>query len=268
MANDGLAPLSDAPSLEGMDYDERVETMVTWFLENFEDPVNETPYNSREGGYLYIHGGPFEAQDFIPYAFPDASEDEHQAAIDQLDADGPDYAPNGSRVLYPDDDYDEEEYLNLRRPLGIRLDQLAGQLDTVRSHVEAILALQAEDEKKPAGIGHNGPPPDEDVLSLADVLASIEEVKAELAKPDREVTANVEVVQRAEGRFRQLFSWVGGVLAAGVGFAVTATAEGFFSKVGEKAFEYVERHQAEIIATTQSAAETLASWADAVMSII
>jgi len=33
-----------------------VETMVKWFYENYEDPANSLPYNSREGGYQTIHG--------------------------------------------------------------------------------------------------------------------------------------------------------------------------------------------------------------------
>ena len=28
---------------------------------NFEDPANETPYESSEGGYIYIWGGPYDA---------------------------------------------------------------------------------------------------------------------------------------------------------------------------------------------------------------
>ena len=36
--------------------------MLYWFRERFEDPVEETPYNSREGGYLYIWGGPYDAR--------------------------------------------------------------------------------------------------------------------------------------------------------------------------------------------------------------
>lgn len=87
----GVSPLSDPPSLEGLDEDERVEAMVSWFLDNFEDPAQETPYNGREGGYLFIHGGPYEAQNYIPDAFPDATEEEHIEAMDRIDADGPSF---------------------------------------------------------------------------------------------------------------------------------------------------------------------------------
>ncbi|WP_140162513.1 hypothetical protein [Billgrantia desiderata] len=53
-------PLSD---FEDMSREEQMETMRAWFLENYEDPVERTPYESREGGYIYIWGGPFNAYD-------------------------------------------------------------------------------------------------------------------------------------------------------------------------------------------------------------
>ncbi|MFA5963387.1 MAG: hypothetical protein WC804_05170 [Sphingomonas sp.] len=44
----GLSPLSEAPSLEGVASEDRVEMMVQWFFENFEDPAQEMPYDGRE----------------------------------------------------------------------------------------------------------------------------------------------------------------------------------------------------------------------------
>lgn len=37
--------------------------MEEWFYDNFEDPAERTPYNSREGGYLWIHGSPCHASE-------------------------------------------------------------------------------------------------------------------------------------------------------------------------------------------------------------
>lgn len=34
--------------------------MRTWFHANYEDPVENTPYETAEGGYIYIWGGPYE----------------------------------------------------------------------------------------------------------------------------------------------------------------------------------------------------------------
>jgi hypothetical protein len=40
---------------------QKIEAMVGWFLTNYEDPANSTPYESAEGGYQYIWGGPYDA---------------------------------------------------------------------------------------------------------------------------------------------------------------------------------------------------------------
>jgi hypothetical protein len=40
-----------------------VKRMVEWFLANYEDPVNSTPYDGAEGGYQYQCGGRYSARD-------------------------------------------------------------------------------------------------------------------------------------------------------------------------------------------------------------
>jgi hypothetical protein len=38
----------------------QLDVMREWFHANYEDPVENTPYESAEGGYIYIWGGPYE----------------------------------------------------------------------------------------------------------------------------------------------------------------------------------------------------------------
>ena len=59
-------------SLKYISKENQLEVMREWFYENYEDPANSCPYESREGGYAYIYGGPYDAnqelQDmFDPY---------------------------------------------------------------------------------------------------------------------------------------------------------------------------------------------------------
>lgn len=35
-----------------------IEEMIEWFHQNYEDPANRVPYESAEGGYQWIYGGP------------------------------------------------------------------------------------------------------------------------------------------------------------------------------------------------------------------
>lgn len=264
MRNDpGLAPLSKPPSLEGMSSEERVDAMVEWFFENFEDPAQETPYNGREGGYLYIHGGPYEAQDYIPDAFPDAEEDEHTEAIDRIDGDGPEFAPAGHRILAPEEDFDEEPP---REPLSQKLDALAGQLDRIEVHVNALLDARISDttEQIP-GIGHNGPPVEEeaDGPDLLAVRESIAAVRQELAKPDREDTADEAVLELAQSRFARFRAWV----RERVSEAPTKLVQGGLTAVGGIVVTYIWNHQADLLSLLDTAINTLGHWTSSITGI-
>lgn len=49
--------------------DEQQIAMREWFLARFCDPANDTPYNGREGGYLFVHGGPYNPADELHTRF-------------------------------------------------------------------------------------------------------------------------------------------------------------------------------------------------------
>lgn len=44
-------------------FEEMKNEMRTWFFRNYENPVEQCPYESKEGGYIYIHGGPYDARE-------------------------------------------------------------------------------------------------------------------------------------------------------------------------------------------------------------
>lgn len=79
---------SRRPSLDVLDdRDARIEAMAGWFRENFADPADSLPYDSREGGYQWLWGGPFDAKDEIGIAFPDVESDEVAAAAESVEED-------------------------------------------------------------------------------------------------------------------------------------------------------------------------------------
>ncbi len=82
----------------------RHEAMRQWFLTRFWDPANDTPYNGREGGCLYIHGGPYEAEDELYGRFGDLFDDEIvRAVIEDVESDGIyEWAP-----IHTEPDYDD-----------------------------------------------------------------------------------------------------------------------------------------------------------------
>jgi hypothetical protein len=123
----------------------RKEAMRAWFLSRFCDPANDTPYNSEEGGYLYIHGGPFEADDQISSRFGDlASENEIQEVVEDVESDGIyEWAP----VHHEYDDYDEQFALALEQkdePLTRLKERLAQsqQILTLQGNADAMNLAQ------------------------------------------------------------------------------------------------------------------------------
>jgi hypothetical protein len=70
-----MGPPSDCPDLRGKSDDEATDLMVQWFRENFEDPSESTPRDSGE--WVWIWGGPFDADEEIHGAFDDQASDGH-----------------------------------------------------------------------------------------------------------------------------------------------------------------------------------------------
>jgi len=111
MQNWDMGPPSPAPSVVGKSHDEMIEIMVKWFFENFEDPAEETPFESAEGGYQYIWGGPYDANEELQDAFCpevgdptfDAVEKACMAAAEKVEEDGWEWAPASCRMVEEDE---------------------------------------------------------------------------------------------------------------------------------------------------------------------
>lgn len=56
------------------------DIMRHWFYERYEDPVNSQPYDSREGGYIFVNGGPYDAREALEAEFSPVVK---QAVIDE-----------------------------------------------------------------------------------------------------------------------------------------------------------------------------------------
>jgi hypothetical protein len=63
-------------SLREADRETQIIAMENWFHGNFEDPAENTPYIGSEGGYQFIHGGPFNASDELQNEFSGIVPDE------------------------------------------------------------------------------------------------------------------------------------------------------------------------------------------------
>ncbi|EMG7886221.1 hypothetical protein V5L11_004302 [Enterobacter hormaechei] len=73
-------------SLKYKSKEDQIQVMRDWFYDNYENPAESCPYESREGGYAYIYGGPYDAleelqsmfEGFIKYSYIEELGDELQ----------------------------------------------------------------------------------------------------------------------------------------------------------------------------------------------
>jgi hypothetical protein len=92
----------------------RKEAMRLWFVTRFCDPVHNTPYNGREGGYLYVDGGPYSVEDELYRRFGGglSNDEEIQAVVADVESGGID---EWSRIQYErEDEYDERFALAIK----------------------------------------------------------------------------------------------------------------------------------------------------------
>lgn len=191
----------------------KLELMMAWFYQNFEDPAERTPYENAEGAYQWIWGGPYKARDMLHQKFGAiVSTRLVEKAARAVEADGiVDWAPAPQRedkhvvasfppsVVGPIMPPDEPPplYTFLDEPsaaYGTSLERHA-RAET-RAAVEKLLA--ALPPPQPAGIGHNRPP-DSELEPAERERASIEEVRRATAKLSSEFAKskpNIAFVKR------------------------------------------------------------------------
>ncbi len=117
----------DVNQLRSLPIEQQREVMESWFRARYEDPAERTPYESAEGGYLWIWGGPYDAREELRDEFEGIILDEViENLADHLDDESAEWAPVASA-----DDYDHN-LLNVVRSNSNALTTLNESLDTVR----------------------------------------------------------------------------------------------------------------------------------------
>ena len=86
----------------------RIDTLVEWFFERFEDPAHRLPYETAEGGFQWIYGGPYDAREQLEDNFPDEAEQLIDTAVDRIESDGlTEWAPVSKPEDYEDPENEE-----------------------------------------------------------------------------------------------------------------------------------------------------------------
>lgn len=98
--SDGEHPISE-DSLRDAEPEMQRDVMETWFRQSFEDPAERTPYESAEGGYIWIWGGPYDAREELESEFSGIVPDEViEELTDELEGECSEWAPTPSPEDY------------------------------------------------------------------------------------------------------------------------------------------------------------------------
>ncbi|WP_416048999.1 hypothetical protein [Cupriavidus basilensis] len=93
-----------AEDLAGLSRELQITAMRHWFFENYEDPAERTPFESSEGGYIWIFGGPYDAREELQAEFGDVIlDDVIEELVDELNRIILDWAPREKPGDYEDD---------------------------------------------------------------------------------------------------------------------------------------------------------------------
>lgn len=87
---------------EGLSREEIIDIMREWFFDNFEDPAERTPYESAEGGYIYIWGGPYYAQEELSDFSGLVEEELIEELVSEINSQGFEWAAKESPEDYED----------------------------------------------------------------------------------------------------------------------------------------------------------------------
>lgn len=110
--DDEFEPDDDEHSLQGVPLDEldpetQKDVMRDWFYKHYTDPVENTPYESAEGGYIYIWGGPYDAHEELSEEFGDKVQDDViEELAEELSSIAPEWTGNPDE--YALDEYEFE----------------------------------------------------------------------------------------------------------------------------------------------------------------
>lgn len=107
----------------------RVDDLIEWFNDNFEDPARRTPYSTAEGGYEWIWGGPYDAREELSSQFPDEDEAIIDAAVKRLERHVVDWAPRDQGEGDGAGEGPDEEYQLDPYELAVTLDAMLGAIE-------------------------------------------------------------------------------------------------------------------------------------------
>lgn len=206
---DGYSP----EGLKHLQKEDLIEVMKAWFFQNYEDPAEKTPYESAEGGYQYIWGGPYDAAEELAAEFGDhVAEDIIDEAVADIESGGlVDWAPRNIGGL--DDGIVDAD--NGSWP-PIIVTQIAPASDEPSAKQEVIDRVGALEEAvttlgdQLAMMGHNQPPEPLGDFPLAQTdISALQSLISDVRKETESETPNTDQLQASASGLQGFASSLG-----------------------------------------------------------
>lgn len=212
-----------AEQLQTLSPEKQQEYIIAWFHTQFWDPANETPYDGREGGYQYVHGGPYETRGELEDKFGGiVAEKVIESAVDEIEIDGTfEWAPSPA---HPDQLRAAEEYYEslgpqaleeiddaLKSGANIALETPAALSAAAKLKQSAQGLIAAIDSRQPehGGMGHNGPAVDDEGNPLPDGFEDeLREIAIVLSEQMDADTPDPNVVVEATIGLQRFRAWL------------------------------------------------------------
>lgn len=209
-----------------------VHAVVSWFYENFENPADSTRYESAEGGYQYIWGGPYETREILNSIFDDELDERFIEDIANfLEGSTDVWVPSSRRIQPPEDEIDDEAIASEKIKIEELHQNILKQIADLRSEI-------AELRLPKFGIGHNGGPFEErpnllpplDERDFRDLLVAFDTIGKLPPLPPKSEIAKIETAQREIERNKNLIGeWLGK--------RGNSVADGFAKEAGKQLFK-------------------------------
>lgn len=133
-------------SLKYKSNEDKIELMRRWFFENYSDPI-DLPYNGREGGYQYIHGGPYDAGEELFAMFSEYVEDRFiEELADDLSSENYEWGRNLDKS-----DWYYEQFVDL---MENQYEEIYSYISPLKSfnesigHIKEMLEIQVAPKKE------------------------------------------------------------------------------------------------------------------------
>ncbi|RWQ40187.1 MAG: hypothetical protein EOS20_03880 [Mesorhizobium sp.] len=270
-----VLPISDPDSFPGdkdfqeLSRGEAIEWIVKWFFHNFEDPVHNTPYDGREGGYQYLWGGPYETYDEVDSRFSRlVADDVAEAAIEEIEErEGPVWTVSARRVV-PEAEEDDTYHGDLTNDSPDWLLEQQAREQVARD-ADALVTALDELPEPTAGIGHNKPPEpidlplaDNDLSELRSAASAVRQETLSVSVDGQSLSANADIILKW---IRKVASWAASKLDIFVDNAVKSagTAAGI-AGLGYIITQYLSPQHATVFEAASKLAVSIAQW----MSVI